>query len=60
MDLTIKQIFAGIHLKNLAEKIWKIIIFRFFQKERGINLIKLHGALHIFVQGDEKNYLKNR
>ena len=32
--------------------------FSFFQKEGGINLVKLHGALDVFVEGDEKNYLK--
>ncbi|HKK12990.1 MAG TPA: hypothetical protein VJ945_09155 [Flavobacteriaceae bacterium] len=32
--------------------------FSFFQNGAGINLIKLHGSLDIFVQGDEKNYLK--
>lgn len=32
--------------------------FSFYQNERGVNLTKLHGALDVFVQGDEKAYLK--
>jgi len=32
--------------------------FSFFHKNGGINLIKLHGSLDVFAQGDKKNYLK--
>ncbi|HQP25603.1 MAG TPA: hypothetical protein PLP16_10580 [Smithellaceae bacterium] len=32
--------------------------FSFHHKCAGINLIKLHGALDVFVQGNEKSYLK--
>lgn len=32
--------------------------FNFIQSGSGINLVRIHGALDIFVEGDEKNYLR--
>ena len=32
--------------------------FSFFQNGHGINLVKTHGALDLFVNGDNKDYLK--
>jgi len=48
----------GLTFEKLSRENMEKNQFSFFQKDPGINLIKLHGALDVFVEGDEKNYLK--
>lgn len=50
--------FNGFTFEKLSKENMRKNRFSFFQKGGGINLIKLHGSLDIFVQGDERNYLK--
>ncbi len=49
---------AGYTFEKLSRENMEKNKFSFFHNEGGINLVKLHGALDVFVQGDEKNYLK--
>jgi hypothetical protein len=49
---------SGFLFERLTRKEMEGNKFSFIQDGGGINLIKLHGSLDTFVQGDEKNYLK--
>lgn len=49
---------AGFNFEQLTRDDMENNRFDFIQNEGGINLVKIHGALDVFVQGDEKNYLK--
>jgi hypothetical protein len=50
---------AELHFERLPRTVITAQTYDFFKPgELGINLIKLHGALDIFGQGDEVNYLK--
>ena len=49
---------AGLTFESLSRENMESNSFDFIQNNKGINLIKIHGALDIFVHGDEKSYLK--
>ncbi len=49
---------SGFSFQQLTRQDMENNRFNFIQNEGGINLVKLHGSLDTFVQGDEKNYLK--
>jgi len=49
---------GGISFERLSRENMNNHQFNFIQNSNGINLIKIHGSLDIFVHGDEKNYLK--
>ena len=53
-----KTYINGYSFEKLSRENMENNKFSFFQNESGINLIKLHGALDVFVQGVDKNYLK--
>ncbi|QFR50304.1 hypothetical protein FJR48_11440 [Sulfurimonas lithotrophica] len=64
LDLPLKNGFKelidinGIKFEQLSRENMEKSQFDFIYNESGINLIKLHGALDIYVHRDENNYLK--
>ncbi|MEN8250703.1 MAG: hypothetical protein ABFS32_17350 [Bacteroidota bacterium] len=48
----------GFEFQKLTRQNMENNRFSFIKKDGGINLIKLHGSLDVFVQGDDKNYVK--
>lgn len=55
------EVIGKIEFKYLSRKDIENNKYDFFNTgEYGINLVKIHGALDIFAQGDELNYLKIR
>lgn len=48
----------GLTFQRLTSENMAANQFAFFQNSNGVNLVKLHGALDLFVQGNKKDYLK--
>jgi hypothetical protein len=48
----------GIMFEKLSRDDMNNNRFSFFQAEQGINLVRLHGAIDLFTNRDEKDYLK--